>query len=277
MQRFIVLADVHLGLSGLQPDGRTYGDVEFLLERAVQGMARLDPRQVILLGDLVNRGYDAEYQRVRRALEPIASRVIPLPGNHELQRASIADFERNMNVRAFRTTMICGLRTIILNSGIENLPDTQWHGALDERQLRFLDDELARTPPGAPLVVLVHHPIVGTVRDSGLPMFGLDNSHDLQSRLERHDGRVIVISAHTHSQSFTQQRGRFSYVGAPPLGFWPHALLVVDVDEREMRFSTVRLLDRHEDSPDPGAALPDYRAAREGTAADQSGTIPLRG
>jgi 3',5'-cyclic AMP phosphodiesterase CpdA len=272
--RFVILADVHLGIEGLQPNGQTYGDVGFVLDRAVQHVRDISPDRIILLGDLVNLGHDHEYDRLRRALGPALERCVPVIGNHELQRASIADFERNMGVRAYRTDLIHGLPTIVLSSAIEHLPDDQWQGEPDVRQLAFLEEQVRRTPPG-PLVVIVHHPIAGTVRDSDKPMFGLTNSDDVQRRLDRHDGPVIVLSAHTHAQSFVR-RGRFAYLGAPALGFWPHAFLVVEVERDRMSFSTVRVLDRPDESPDALARDPVYRAAREGGVSDQSGVIPLR-
>lgn len=271
--RFVILADVHLGLQGSQPDGLTYGDVSALLPRAVERVVQLDPQNVVLLGDLVNRGYEHEYVSARSALAPIWNRCIPVVGNHELQRASIADFERNMSTRAVRTASINGFAATILNSGIENLPDSEWHGQLDAGQLEFLDRSISKLG-SVPHLIFVHHPIAGTVRDSEKPMHGLVNSPEVEQRLTLRPGPTVVFSAHTHSQSFAR-RGRFSYVGAPPLGFWPHAFVVVDAKPRHMRFSTIRLIDDPSDSPDARAGEPDYRAAREGEISDQTGIIPL--
>lgn len=273
-ERFVILADVHLGLVGPQPDGNTYGEVDFLLDRAVEKIRAIDPRQVILLGDLVNRGFDAEYRLAREALSPVIERCLPVLGNHELQRGSIADFERNMQTRAVRTETICGLPAIILNSGIENLPDTEWGGAVDDGQLRLVGDVIVGAAKDRPLAVVVHHPIAGTVRRSDEAMFGLSNSQELQGRLERHDGPVIVLSAHTHMQSFVR-RGRFAYFGAPAVGFWPHAITVFEREGDELQFSTIRLLDDPAESPDAGTARADYRAASEGGPDDQSGVIDL--
>jgi 3',5'-cyclic AMP phosphodiesterase CpdA len=270
--RFAILADVHLGLVGPQPDGKVYGDAAPILDRAVQHVMRIDPAHVVLLGDLVNRGYDDEYAQARTALRPVADRIVPVVGNHELQRASIADFERNMNISRFRIQTICGLPAVILSSGLENLPDTQWQGALDQPQLDFLDRELPQTA-GA-LLVFVHHPIRGSTRHSEPPMHHLINSEQLQSRLDRVPGQVIVVSAHTHSASFVR-RGRFSFLGAPALGFWPHAFLVVDVSHDRLTFQTMRLVANAAESPDASASDPSYRAAREGIAPEQSGSIPL--
>ncbi len=271
--RFVILADVHLGLQGPQPDGLIYGDVSSILPPAVARVQQLDPQHVILLGDLVNRGYDAEFSQARHALEPIWDRCVAVVGNHELQRASIVDFERNMRTRAVRSLSINGFAATILNSGIENLPDTEWHGQIDAPQLEFLDETLLRLDR-KPHLMFVHHPIAGTVRDSEKPMHGLVNSVAVAQRLEPHTGHMVIFSAHTHSQSFVR-RGRFSYVGAPALGFWPHAWVVLDVEPWQMRFWTIRLIENPSDSPDARALEPAYRAAREGELSDQSGIIPL--
>jgi 3',5'-cyclic AMP phosphodiesterase CpdA len=271
--RIVIAADVHLGLEGLQPDGQVYGNLSSLLGRAVQLMREFGPQAVVLLGDLVNRGYEAEYEQFRELVPGAFPRIVPVLGNHELQRASIADFERNMHVRAFRIEQLAGMTAIILNSGVEGLPDSQWHGTLSSDQLALLDRECLRARHG-PLLVFVHHPIAGTTRDSEKHMFGLTNGHELQSRLDQLSVPAIVFSAHTHAASFVR-RGNFCYLNAPALGFWPHSFLVVELNSRQVEFTTVRVLNDPPASPDAQARDPQYRAAREGALSDQRGSISL--
>jgi 3',5'-cyclic AMP phosphodiesterase CpdA len=271
--RFVIFADMHLGLIGGQPDGQHYGDIAPVIERAARLVVREQPDRIILLGDTVNRGYDREYDDAKRLLAPLGDKLVPIVGNHELQRASVADFERNMAVAAYRTERICEIPSIILNSGIENLPDSEWQGELSPAQLRFLDEQLPRVPAG-PLFVFVHHPIPGTVRNSEKPMYGLTNGQELLRRLERRGGPIVVFSAHTHDQSFARA-GSIASVGCPALGFWPHAFVIVDVDDAALAFRTVRVIDDPDASPDANARDAAYRAAREGSSADQSGTVSL--
>ena len=55
------------------------------------------PDQAFFVGDIVNRGFDEEYHRARHILAPLQHAFEPILGNHELQRASVADFEREID------------------------------------------------------------------------------------------------------------------------------------------------------------------------------------
>jgi hypothetical protein len=273
-QRFGIIADVHLGLVGPQADGSVFGDTAPMLERAAAKLLEVKPDKLVLLGDIVNRGYIQEYKCVKQILSPFNGKMEHLVGNHELQRADIVDFQHFWGVRAIRTIESPGMNMLMLNSGLENLPDTQWNGALSVPQLHLLNAAVALGAQ-VPLLVFCHHPIKGTVAVSEEPMFGLDNSAEVDRILTRHPGPVVFISAHTHTCSVVR-RGPITYLGCPPLGFWPHGFLVVDIDENKMEFRTVRVCEEPSQSPDPGARNADYRARHEGSAADRSGTILLR-
>jgi hypothetical protein len=68
---------------------------------------------------------------------------------------------------------------------------------------------------------------------------------------------------------------RLTCVGCPPLGYWPHAFLVVDLEGSTVRYQTHRLIDSPEQSPDPKALDEGYRIANEGDAGDREGVIAL--
>jgi predicted phosphodiesterase len=224
-RRIAILADTHVGLEGLQPSGREYGDCSAVLSSAVADLLRDEepPDQAFFVGDIVNRGFDEEYHRARHILAPLQHAFEPILGNHELQRASVADFERHWSRRAVRSTVFSDFPAIVLNSGIENLPDDQWHGVLDDIQLRMLEEALI-VHRDVPLFMFCHHPIEGTVRGSADPMGGLANSQELRRLIERRSKPVVLISGHTHRADLIRD-GHITYVGCPPLGFWPHAYL----------------------------------------------------
>src|SRR5438094_10598836 len=117
-KRIAILADTHVGLVGRQPSGRTYGDAAPVLQRAVEGIVEDAPDQAFFVGDIVNRGFSDEYVRAKRILEPIQRICQPILGNHELQRASVADFETRWGVRAVRISRFSDFPAIVLNSGI---------------------------------------------------------------------------------------------------------------------------------------------------------------
>jgi 3',5'-cyclic AMP phosphodiesterase CpdA len=272
---FAILSDLHIGVQGMLPDGKEYGDYAALSVRAVEEILRRDIKQVVLLGDIVNRGYPEEYAQAKKVFSPIADRIIPVCGNHELQRGSILDFARHWGCDHFSRQRIGGIESILLNSGIEDLPDTQWHGRLDGQQLSWLAhslDEIGQRP----LLLFIHHPLRDTVRHSDRPMLFLENSDEVMALLRTRRSPTIVFSGHNHASSIV--RGdQLTFVGCPSLGFWPHAFVLAENGGGALSLSTIQVHDRLDDSPDAGAIDPSYRAHRQGCDTDLSGSITIGG
>ena len=131
-KRIAILADTHVGLVGPQPSGRTYGDLAPVLQGAVDQIVGDAPDQAFLVGDIVNRGFGDEYIRAKRILSPLQRIFEPVLGNHELQRASVADFESQWGVRAVRITRFSDFPAIVLKKGL-----------VRARPQRMLEDILA--------------------------------------------------------------------------------------------------------------------------------------
>ena len=271
-RRIAILADTHVGLIGPQPDGRTYGDAAPILERAVDSIIDDLPEQAFFVGDIVNRGFDDEYARAKRILAPLLRIFEPILGNHELQRAGVSEFESQWGVNAVRTTRFSDFPAIVLNSGIEGLPDSQWHGVLDDVQLRLLDEQLI-VHRDVPLIVFCHHPILGTVRGSEKAMGHLTNSSELRRLLERRTAPLVMISGHTHEADVVRE-GPVTYVGCPPLGFWPHAYFEAAVGTGSIEIVPRRIVEQPGESPDPRSRDRAYRERCD--VSEKPVTIPLK-
>lgn len=255
---------------------RHHGAPELLLEAAVEKIQQIGIGKTILLGDTVNQGWDSEYTTARQILEPLQNHLEPIAGNHELQRGSLADFSRTWNVEPVRQTLAWGMPALILNSAIEELPDSKWNGRIDDKQLKIVDEFLA-AHRSVPVTIFCHHPLTKTVRASDEPMLGLDNSQELRSRLLTHDREVLFLSGHTHCQSIVQQQNLIC-IGCPSLCYWPHAFLVGERMGDEIRLSTVKVRD-DEYTPDTrasGAEQLVYRNKNEGNAEDRRHIIRLK-
>lgn len=271
--RLIILADVHLAFGPHSPGATDTSYAQRLLREAVEKILSLRPDRVMLLGDILNTGSAEEYEQAKQILAPLMDRIEPLLGNHELLTGTLDQWRQFWRVPPFRQTIFGDLPAILLSSGIEGLPVTQWNGRLDETQLKFLAEVLA-AKSASPLLVFCHHPLANTVRRSDKPMMGLDNSPELERRLSQHPREVVLFSGHAHYQSIAHQ-SRLTCVGAPSLCFWPHAFLVADIDSLSVQLKTVRLFDDPAHSPDPKASDPAYRALAEGQKSDQFGTLLL--
>jgi len=128
--------------------------------------------------------------------------------------------------------------------------------------------------PTLPAMLFSHHPLSNTVRRSEEFQYAIENSQPIRDRLANHAAPAICFSGHTHWQS-VKRFDRFTAIGCPPLGFWPHAIMAVDLDGSSVSYQTHRLIDSVEQSPDPNASDPAYRAAAEGDIADREGVISL--
>jgi hypothetical protein len=196
-----------------------------------------------------------------------------LPGNHELLSGTINDFRKAWLVEPATLDLIDNLPVMRFNSAVAGQKQDEFFGRVTPDQLRLLDALLSARPT-LPALLFSHHPLTSTVRRSEGFQFAIENSQPIRDRLAAHAAPAIVFSGHTHWQS-VKRFDRLTTIGCPPLGFWPHAFLVVDLDGSTVRYQTHRLLDSPEQSPDPRAADESYRAAAEGDAADREGAVSL--
>ena len=191
-------------------------------------------------------------------------------GNHELVRGSIADFHREMSVPA--TPPHAGRPpALLLNSGIEGLPMTQWRGRIGPIQLHWLDQQLSESPD-TPTLVFSHHPLQDTVYHSDAEMMRLDDSAEVRARPSKasRSGRALQ-----RAQSFPERlRLRAAEMHRVSAAGRVAARVSGGRHRSNCRaVSTVRLFDSPGDSPDPKAADPAYRRLGEGGPADQTGEI----
>lgn len=139
------------------------------------------PRYVLCLGDIAYlTGKPEEYAAAKRyldKLEEAGMRLALTMGNHD-RRAAFAEVFPDHAAASrlpdrFVYTVETPLADFILLDSLQESPDpTTWinPGALDERQLQWLDAELSAHTDGKPVFVMAHHALddLGCLRD---PMF----------------------------------------------------------------------------------------------------------
>jgi 3',5'-cyclic AMP phosphodiesterase CpdA len=263
MTRLAILADVHLGTRETQFPGQDLTYAADLLRRAATLIQPQKPREVVIVGDLVNMGTAAEYELAREGLRGLADVTTTVPGNHELVKASLEDFRarsigpRTTDLRASGN----GPYVAWINSGIEGLTPWHWHGAVDEPGLRILDRATSEHG-NQPLIVFCHHPPEDTVRPARYPMMFLTNSDDVMTRLMKHPSPVVMFCGHTHVPDVFRRRN-LTVITVPPLCFWPHAFLIVELRAGLMHVTTHRVVESPHESPDAKINEPGYLDERE--------------
>jgi 3',5'-cyclic AMP phosphodiesterase CpdA len=262
--RVIILSDVHLPGPGPLAD---------LFRRAIAKAAELQPAMLVLLGDTVETGKPEEYALALEIVKPVRSLIRSLPGNHELLSGTINDFRKAWLVEPATLDLIDNLPVMRFNSAVAGQKEEEYFGRVTPDQLRLLDALLSARPT-LPALLFSHHPLANTVGRSEEIQFAIENSQPIRDRIASHAAASIVFSGHTHWQS-VKRFDRLTAIGCPPLGFWPHAFLSVDLDGSTLRYQTHRLIDSPEQSPDPKAADEEYRTAAEGQRSDREGMISL--
>ena len=263
--KLAILSDVHLSTPETDFPDEHLAHTADVLRRAVERIVALDVNRVIVNGDLVNMGTPEEYAAARELLGPLEGKIDAIPGNHELVKGDLEDFEREMNQLPLGRSEVGGLTIVRLNTGVEGLTPHQWFGRLDKPSVHLLNDVLEEDA-ARPLLVFCHHPVAGTVRLGEHPMMTQLHGEELLARLHCRRGPTVLFTGHTHVADVVRHR-HVTCVGCPPLGFWPHAFLVAEFDGTHLTVRTERVIE----SPDDSA---DEKIGREGYRENQEPTVP---
>jgi Icc protein len=174
-------------------------DTAALLRDAVEHVNRLDPQPdlVLLTGDLVNEGLPAQYEHLRRLLDPLRAPYHLVPGNHDLTEELRAAFPDRVHgdPGGRADGVIDGdLRIVTLDSSRYPEPG----GSLDPEQLTWLDEVLSAASE-QPTVVAVHHPPFATgIKHMDTMALDAASSAGLAAVIAEHPQVERVLSGHLH-------------------------------------------------------------------------------
>ena len=196
MSKLIVMTDLHVTEDGVQIIGLDP------LARLRDGLAHAarhhpDADRLILTGDLTHHGTEAEYRRLRAALDGLPWPVSMTLGNHD-RRAGFAavfpDVARSPDGAVQEVVDIGPVRLILLDTLDEDhVP--RHGGRLGAARLDWLRAALAGAEGRASLVFL-HHPPFDT-GFAGMDRIGLSDADDLLDVLRA--GRAAhVFAGHIH-------------------------------------------------------------------------------
>jgi 3',5'-cyclic AMP phosphodiesterase CpdA len=155
------ISDLHVSAPGEMAFGRI--DTAACLARCVSSilMLRPSPEMVVASGDLVNAGASEEYRRLRDILAPLSMPVYLMAGNHDERAALRAEFRDHTYLPLHGTLHYAvdteAVRLLMLDTVIPGKDG----GALDSRQMEWLDIELGAAPD-RPVVIFMHHPPITT-------------------------------------------------------------------------------------------------------------------
>lgn len=201
------------------PPGRlAYGavDTNAMTDRAFAAIAALDPspQAVLVTGDLVDGGLDAEYgvflSLIRRHLK---LPVYVIPGNHDC-RESLRRVLHGLPGLAGGSRFIqyvvedLPIRLVMLDTLVAG----HNHGELCAERLDFLERSLAAAPDRPTMIAMHHPPFVSGI--SFMDRDNLRNAADFAAIVGRHRQVERIVCGHVH-RAVTGQVAQVPAVIAP--------------------------------------------------------------
>jgi len=195
------ISDLHIKAERKLAYGRV--DTAGMLERCVAAILRLAPAPdaVLITGDLVDRGSDAEYELLAQLIAPLSTQghlpVYLIAGNHDERDALRRNFPAHTYLRQWAPFVqyaidAHALRIVALDTVIPG----QGGGLVCAERLDWLNRTLSQAPE-QPTVIIMHHPpfVTGI---GHMDRVGLDNSDALEAVVQRHPQVERVLCGHLH-------------------------------------------------------------------------------
>jgi 3',5'-cyclic-AMP phosphodiesterase len=255
--RIAVLSDVHLATDATGT-WKVFHRTEQHLRAAVDAVNERELDGVVIAGDLTRNGVPAEFD-LFDDLADFEPPMVAVPGNHDFPTTfdeqtslPIPEFERRYTPNGLPFRVRLGdLEVIGLDShaAMPDSPATTWDGRVRAEQLIWLDETLAETDADRTIVV-VHHNLPATGRlyeryRTELPVAGevpgFSNPEPLVGLLVEHDV-ALVVTGHLHFPAIERADG-ITELTVPAVSSFPHALLLLEVDEHGTVVRLVPLTD----------------------------------
>lgn len=211
---FAQLSDLHLSVLGDHHDLLAGRAAEFL-ERAIIELSQA-PRLdfVILTGDLLDTGSQAELEQFQRLIASLKKPYYVIPGNHDSSLDNPHGLSRYQFAAIFNPQLKAGSAREAEQFGYWSLPvgpdvhligldssrDEDWGGVISPGQVEWLKGELAALADKL-VVLAVHHPFHPLAPIDSHPDWGnfvCSNGPELLALLDRHPQVKLVLTGHHH-------------------------------------------------------------------------------
>jgi 3',5'-cyclic-AMP phosphodiesterase len=236
--KFINFSDMHLSLKGKNAM-KMGADSETIVKTCIQ-VANQTPDLdfVLLTGDLLQDGEPYNLDMIRFYLDQLKVPYYVVPGNHDMSPVHGHDhpgpifpaISKTVFAWAFQghgfngpeyhwsADPVPGLHLIGLDTTV---PGT-WGGLVPEKEMRWLEHELAQNKGKLNLPISHHNLIEQTPDDfNQTKNFVVDNAPAVRALLEKYTPQVqFVISGHHHLVGLKQEKG-LSYFSNPSTTTWP--------------------------------------------------------
>ncbi|WP_293028203.1 metallophosphoesterase [Natronococcus sp.] len=284
--RIGVLSDVHLATDATGT-WKVFHRTERHLGAAVEAVNDRDLDGVVVAGDLTRNGVPAEFD-LFDDLADFEPPAVAVPGNHDFP--TTFDERESLPIPAFEDRYTPGglpfrvrfgdLAVFGLDShaATPGSPAETWNGRVSAEQLMWLDEALTETDADRSIVVVHHNlPATGDLYEryrAELPVAGevpgFSNPEPLVELLVGHDV-ALVVTGHLHFPAIERSDG-VTELTVPAVSSFPHALLVLEVDDQG---TVVRLVPLTDGDGMVESIAHGYEKDRVLLSAAQLATVPL--
>ena len=195
------ISDLHIKAERKLAYGRV--DTAGMLERCVAAILRLAPAPdaVLITGDLVDRGSDAEYELLAQLIAPLSTQghlpVYLIAGNHDERDALRRNFPAHSYLRQWAPFVQYAIDSHALRIvALDTVIPGQGGGLVCAERLDWLDRTLSQAPEQATVILMHHPPFVTGI--GHMDRVGLDNSDALEAVVRRHPQVERVLCGHLH-------------------------------------------------------------------------------
>ena len=190
---FIQISDCHI-----DDDKLVMGvDSQTNLGAIVNTISKYYYDALLISGDLTHNGTLESYQKLRKILNPIETKIYVLPGNHD-------DFSNLSQI--FNQSSLCnfiiGCWEVIT---IDSVQVGKVSGRLNDEQLHSLSQQISSSSAKY-IALCLHHPPVSMQSDWDDEM-SLENPEDLFAVIDQFDNIKAVMWGHAHQCSEFNRNG----------------------------------------------------------------------
>ena len=246
----IVIADPQISERNELPDLQKHSDDITAFVKQMDG----DYTFGICLGDIV--GWDHSiYPEYNKIMDDAGIDYRYVIGNHDMtnygrsHETSMTDYQ-NMYGPAWYSFNVGKVHYVVLNDNFFIGRDWYYIGYLDERQLRWLEEDLSYVPKGSKVAVCMHIPTTLDKSDrdafrSDLMLDNLCNKPALYAMLKPYD--ALILSGHMHTADYEQIDDNITEINVAGLcGAWwcgevcidgsPAGYKVLDIDGEDVEW-----------------------------------------
>lgn len=184
MVTIVHISDLHVSDSDFKED---------VFLEAVDEINAIDPDFIILTGDLTNKGYYTQFQKVMEYLDLFESPLFAVPGNHDARNLGDEIFEELIGEASWKLSKGDEFVVIGLNSALQDVNE----GTIGKPQRLWLENQLDECVINEMFSIVAFHHHIIPIPKTGRERNVLSDAGDVLKILIDHEVDMVLVG-HKH-------------------------------------------------------------------------------